>query len=132
MAQTISITSQEMSEGSIRVAFATNDSENIDAHFGSARQFSVYDISKSDFKISKVIKIQEKDTDNTVASLKGVDIVYFVDIGPTAAAKIINKGIFPIKNKELTSIESELNKLVEMLGSNPPPFIKKILESKVA
>lgn len=132
MSSTIKITSNNANAGAIRVAFATNDNENIDAHFGSAKQFNVYDISKEGFEISKIIKIEDKDTDQTVALLKGNDIVYFINIGPTAAAKIINSGIFPIKYKEVVSIEDELKKLVAMLNSNPPPFIKKIIEKKAA
>ncbi|MDX9743718.1 MAG: NifB/NifX family molybdenum-iron cluster-binding protein, partial [Arcobacteraceae bacterium] len=84
------------------------------------------------YSAAKIKEIKEKDTDVTVASLAGVDIVYFVDIGPAAAAKLINNGIFPIKYKEIIKIEDELNKLTKMLGTNPPPFIKKIIEKKVA
>ena len=116
----------------MKVAFATNDNENIDAHFGSAKQFNIYDISSQGSEISQIIKIETKDTDNTVALLKGMDIVYFINIGPTAAAKIINSGIFPIKYKEIVSIDAEVEKLVAMLNTNPPPFIKKILEKKAA
>lgn len=132
MASTIKVTSSNSGTGSIRVAFATNDNENIDAHFGSAKQFNIYDISENGFEISTIIKIEEKDTDTTVALLEGIDIVYFVNIGPTAAAKIINSGIFPIKYKEVVSIDEELNKLVNMINGNPPPFIKKILSKKAA
>ena len=132
MASTITVTSNTGEEGTIRVAFATNDNENIDAHFGSAKQFNVYDISSNGFDISTIIKIDSKDTDKTVALLDKCDIVYFVNIGPTAAAKIINSGIFPIKYKEVVSIEEELKKLVSMLGTNPPPFIKKIIQKKAA
>ncbi len=132
MASTIKVTSNEDKSGSIRVAFATNDNENIDAHFGSAKQFNVYDINKKDAAISSIIKIEEKDTDKTVALLKGIDIVYFVNIGVTAAAKIINSGIFPIKYKEVVSIDEEIEKLTTMLNTNPAPFIKKILEKKAA
>jgi nitrogen fixation protein NifX len=132
MASTIKITSNTENPGTIRVAFATNDNENIDAHFGSAEQFNVYDISSEGFDISTIIKIDTKDTDNTVSLLKDCDIVYFVNIGPTAAAKIINSGVFPIKYKEVVSIDEELKKLVGMLGTNPPPFIKKIIEKKAA
>lgn len=132
MGSTIKVTSNNMSEGSIKVAFATNDNENIDAHFGSAKQFNVYDISKSDCDISTIIKIETKDTDNTVALLQGIDIVYFVNIGPTAAAKIINSGIFPIKYKEIVSIEDEIKKLTAMLNGKPAPFIQKILDKKAA
>ncbi len=134
MSSTITVTSNSQSNGSIRVGFATNDNENIDAHFGSAKQFNVYDISSDSANIVSIIKIEEKDTDNTVALLTGadLDIVYFINIGATAAAKIINSGIFPIKYKEIVSIDEELQKLTDMLNGNPPPFIKKILTSKVA
>ena len=134
MSSTITVTSNNQSNGSIRVGFATNDNENIDAHFGSAKQFNVYDISSDSANIVSIIKIEAKDTDNTVALLTGaeLDIVYFINIGATAAAKIINNGIFPIKYKEIVSIDEELQKLTDMLNGNPPPFIKKILTSKVA
>ncbi len=132
MGSTIKVTSNDFKEGSIKVAFATNDNENIDAHFGSAKQFNVYDISKDDCDISTIIKIENKDTDKTVALLQGIDIVYFVNIGPTAAAKIINSGIFPIKYKEIVSIEDEIKKLTTMLNGKPAPFIQKILAKKAA
>ena len=126
----IKITSSSESSGTIKVAFATNDSENIDAHFGSAKEFHVYTISTEGYEVVSIIKIETKDTDKTVALLKGIDIVYFVNIGPTAAAKIIRKGVFPIKYKEVVGIEEELEKLKNMLGDNPPPFIKKIIAEK--
>ncbi|MDD2698567.1 MAG: NifB/NifX family molybdenum-iron cluster-binding protein [Arcobacteraceae bacterium] len=123
---------QETPNGCIRVAFATTNLEDIDSHFGSAKRFYVFDVSKEEHSAVKIIEIKEKDTDVTVSSLAGVDIVYFVDIGPAAAAKLINSGIFPIKYKEIIKIEDELNKLTKMLGTNPPPFIKKIIEKKAA
>lgn len=132
MSSTIKVTSNEIKDGSIKVAFATNDNENIDAHFGSALQFNVYDISKDAYEISTIIKIEEKDTDKTISLLNGVDIVYFVNIGASAAAKLINSGVFPIKYKEVVSIDEELGKLTKMLNENPPPFIKKILMKKAA
>jgi nitrogen fixation protein NifX len=116
----------------IRVAFATNSAMNIDAHFGSAKEFHIYDVSKENYMLHGIVPITSKDTDKTVALLSGVDIVYFVNIGPTAAAKIINHGVFPIKYKEIVSIDEELSKLSKMLGTNPPPFIKKICEKRVS
>lgn len=130
MGSTIKVNSSNPLTGSITVAFATNDNENIDAHFGSAKQFNVYEINKDTHELSTIIKIEEKDVDRTIALLKGVDIVYFVNIGVTAAAKIINKGIFPIKYKEVISIDEEINKLTDMLNGTPAPFIKKIIEKK--
>ncbi len=130
MGATIKVNSNNQMTGSIRVAFATNDNENIDAHFGSAKQFNVYEISKEKYELSTIIKIEEKDVDKTIALLSGIDIVYFVNVGVTAAAKIINKGIFPIKYKEIISIDEEIQKLTDMLNGTPAPFIKKIIEKK--
>ncbi len=132
MSSTIKITSNDEKLGSLKVAFATNDNENIDAHFGSAKQFNVYDIGIDGFEISSIIKIISKDTDTNVGLLEGIDIVYFVNIGPIAAAKIISSGVFPIKYKEVVSIDEELEKIVKMLNENPPPFIKKIIQQKAA
>lgn len=132
MASTIKITSNSDSKGTIKVAFATNDNENIDAHFGGAKQFNIYDIGKDSYDISTIIKIEDKDTEKTISLLEGVDIVYFVNIGPTAAAKIINSGIFPIKYKEVVSIDEEVKKLTSMLNGKPAPFIQKILNKKAA
>lgn len=128
----IKITSNDSSSGSIKVAFATTDLENIDSHFGSAQQFAVYNISKENIALGEIKKVVEKDTDKTVELLKDVDIVYFTNVGAIAAAKLINSGIFTIKYKEIVSIETEVNKLKDMLNANPPPFIKKIIEKKAA
>lgn len=128
----IEIKSKEQGQGTIKVAFATTDLSNIDSHFGSATQFAVYEISKVSTALSKIIKVIPKDTDATVKALLGTDIVYFTNIGATAAAKLINNGIFTIKYKEVTSIDSEVDKLKDMLNTNPPPFIKRIVEKKVA
>jgi nitrogen fixation protein NifX len=130
--KSIKINSNEEKTGSLKVAFATSDLENIDSHFGSAKQFAVYEISKESTAVCEIIKIEDKDTDKTVELLKGIDIVYFTNIGAIAAAKIINNGIFPIKYKETVSIEEEIKKLTDMLNTNPPPFIKKIIEKKAA
>jgi nitrogen fixation protein NifX len=128
----IKITTNDSQEGSLKVAFATTDLENIDSHFGSAKQFAVYEISKSATTMCEIKKVLEKDTDKAVALLEGIDIVYFTNVGAIAAAKLINNGIFTIKYKEIVGIEEEIKKLKDMLNSNPPPFIKKIIEKKAS
>lgn len=116
----------------LRVAFFTNDLKSIDAHFGSAPQFVLYDVDAQGYNLVEVVFAGEEKSEARIEMLKAskVDIVYCTEIGPAAAAKVINSKIFPIKYKETVSIETELNKLSLMLETNPPPFIKKILESK--
>ena len=127
----------KISDG-IVVAFATSDLESIDAHFGSTKQFAMYAVNKEGYETVKIVKTSKEElgeggdskTDKIINALSGVDIVYFLDIGATAAAKVINNKIFPIKYKEVIKIDDELEKLTSMLSTNPPPFIKKIIEKK--
>ena len=129
---TIKIRTNEQNKGMLKVAFATSDLKNINSHFGKAEQFAVYNISEVSNSFCEIIKVSEKDTDETVALLKGIDILYFTNIGSIAAAKVVNSGIFPIKYKTTVSIEEEIQKLTFMLNDNPPPFIKKIIEKKAS
>ncbi|MDR3178334.1 MAG: dinitrogenase iron-molybdenum cofactor biosynthesis protein [Campylobacteraceae bacterium] len=112
----------------IKVAFLTNDLRNIDAHFGSAEYAAIYSLDANEVKLLKVVNNGGERTEGRVEMLKNaeVDILYCIEIGPAAAAKVVNSRIFPIKYKQTVSIESELIKLQSMLVSNPPPFIKKM------
>ena len=117
----------------MKVAFATKDMKEVNAHFGGAKEFVVYKVSKDGFELSEVIKTDTSEmegddkTDFKVKALKGVNIVYVESIGGTAAAKVIRGGINPMKVQEPKPIENILKELVGMLNGNPPPWVKKIV-----
>ncbi len=119
---------------SMKVAFATKDMEEINAHFGGAKEFVVYNVSKDGFEMSEVIKtdtanLEDDDkTDFRVRALKGINIMYTESIGGTAAAKVIRAGIHPMKVNESTLIVDVLNDLVKMINGNPPPWVKQIIQ----
>jgi len=135
MGETTKITVEGSSslENSIKVAFATKDMQTINAHFGGAKEFVVYDVSKDSFGLNGVIKTDTSDlngddkTDFKVKALSGVNIMYCESIGGTAAAKVIRAGMHPMKVQEPTLIESVLNELMQMINGNPPPWIKRIM-----
>jgi len=118
----------------LKVAFATKDMEEINAHFGGAKEFVVYNVSKDGYEVSEVIKtdnteLEDDDkTDYRVRALKGVNIMYSESIGGTAAAKVIRAGIHPMKANNSTRIEEVLKELVKMINGNPPPWIKNIMQ----
>ena len=116
----------------LKVAFFTNDLKNVDAHFGSGEQFAVYGVHDKGYNLLEIIQTGEERTEGRVEMLQHehIDIMYCVEIGPAAAAKVVNGKIFPIKYKEVVSIQDELSKLQSMIAINPPPFIKKILDAK--
>ena len=135
MSESIKITveSSDKLQNAMKVAFATKDMETINAHFGGAKEFVVYDVSKDDFKLSGVIKTDTSElngddkTDFKVKALQGINIMYCESIGGTAAAKVIRGGINPMKVQEPRKIEEVLAELVEMINANPPPWVKKIM-----
>lgn len=117
----------------MKVAFATKDLVSVDEHFGWAKQFAVYDITKDGFKLSEVVKSEEspENEDDKINSkidaVRGCAIVYCQAIGPTAAARVVKAQIHPIKVEKAIPIEEALNSLVRMLNGNPPPWIKRII-----
>lgn len=122
----------------MKVAFATKDLENINEHFGWAKQFAIYEISKDGYKFHEVVKTSEdiEDEDTKIKSkidaLADSAIVYCQAIGPTAAAKVVQSKIHPMKVNEEMPITEAIKSLVKMLNGNPPPWIKRIIATEQA
>lgn len=134
MAYRIKITTKNsIKEQCMKVAFATKDFEYIDDHFGWAKQFVVYNITKDGFSIDEIIRLPDEQLEeedkiaSRIEALKGTNILYCQAIGPTAAAKVIHNKIHPIKVENQKRIDEALNELIRMLNGNPPPWIKRIL-----
>jgi nitrogen fixation protein NifX len=129
----ITVESNGKLDDAIKVAFATKDMQTINAHFGGAKEFVVYKVSKDGFLMSEVIQTDTSDidsddkTDFKVRALAGINIMYCESIGGTAAAKVIRAGINPMKVQEARAIEDVLKELVAMINGNPPPWVKKIM-----
>jgi nitrogen fixation protein NifX len=132
----ITVAGEGSLENAMKVAFATKDMEHVNAHFGGAKEFVVYNVSKDGFELGEVIKTDTSEmqgddkTDFKVQALSGIDIMYCESIGGTAAAKVIRGGINPMKVQEPRKIEDVLKELVQMINGNPPPWVKKIMNIK--
>lgn len=124
-------------ENAMKVAFATKDMQKVNAHFGGAKEFVVYKVSKSGYELAGVIKTDtssltgDDKTDFKTKALAGINIMYCESIGGTAAAKVIRAGINPMKVQEPREIEDILKELVEMVNENPPPWIRRIMNIEI-
>ena len=133
MKSNITVKGTIIMENSIKVAFATKDMKTVNAHFGGAKEFAIYNVSKDGFDLDSVLKTDTENlegddkSDFKVKALSGVSIVYCESIGGTAAAKVIRGGINPMKVQEDSKIEDILQDLVTMINGNPPPWVKKIM-----
>ncbi|MDJ0734069.1 MAG: nitrogen fixation protein NifX [Nostocaceae cyanobacterium] len=121
----------------MKIAFTTSDRVHINAHFGWAKEVDVYEISDEGYHFLETLKFdgdlkQDGNEDKVAAKLKALNdctIVYVSAIGGTAAAKLIKKGVTPVKAKKDTDkIADILDKLVQTLKGNPPPWLRKALK----
>lgn len=128
----------------MKVAFATTDGENIDEHFGRAGMFAIYEISEGGYTFVAKRKFAEgmdkavMDTrdmgplhdsavQDKVDKLADCKLIYLTEIGGPSAARLVKKGIMPMKMKEIVSIESALGQLLETIKKSPPPWLRKAL-----
>ncbi|MBD2254055.1 nitrogen fixation protein NifX [Nostoc parmelioides] len=123
----------------MKIAFTTSDRIHINSHFGSAKEIDVYEINAEGYQFLETLnfegELKEDGNEDKVApklaALADCAIVYVVAIGGTAAAKLIKKGVTPVKARsEEEKISELLNKLVETLKGNPPPWLRKALQPK--
>ncbi|MCW2316081.1 nitrogen fixation protein NifX [Rhodoblastus acidophilus] len=119
----------------MKVAFATQDLKRVDAHFGWAKQISVYDLDEKGYSFVQTFTfdgdLQEDGNEDKLApkieAVKDCAILYVAAIGGSGAARVVANNIHPIKVPEPEDIEALLKKLQAMLNGNPPPFIRKAL-----
>lgn len=120
----------------MKIAFTTEDSIHINAHFGWAKRIDVYDVTPEGYTLLENLVFtgdlkEDGNEDKLVPKLKALSdctIVYVADIGPAAAARLINKKITPIKTpSEEMEITDLLERLVVTLQGTPPPWLRKAL-----
>jgi nitrogen fixation protein NifX len=128
----------------MKVAFATTDGKQIDEHFGRAGTFAIYDILETGHCFIEMRKfaddmdmavVDTKDkgalhddaVQNKVDRLADCKLIYFTEIGGPSAARLVKKGIMPMKVKEVVSIESALTQLIVTITTSPPPWLRKAL-----
>jgi nitrogen fixation protein NifX len=123
----------------MKIAFATQDLVHINAHFGSAKQMAVYDVSPEGYQFVEKITFDGKlDEDGNedklvpkIEALSDCTIVYVAAIGGSAAARLIRKRVTPVKSRtEEDEIAEVLENLVTTLKGNPPPWLRKALQQQ--
>ncbi len=117
---------------SIRVAIASNSTDNLDGHFGSCLRFLIYQVSSEEYQlidIRSAAAAELSDDRNAFRAslINDCQIVYIVSVGGPAAAKIIRAGVYPIKKIDGGSAEDALKELQPVMVNSPPPWLAKIL-----
>ncbi|MBF2003926.1 nitrogen fixation protein NifX [Chlorogloeopsis fritschii PCC 9212] len=123
----------------MKIAFTTNDRVHINAHFGWAKTIDIYEISSEGFQFVETLNFggnlkEDGNEDKLVPKLNALvdcTIVYVSAIGGNAAARLIKKGVTPVKARtEQEKITDVLENLVRTLQGSPPPWLRKALQQK--
>ena len=120
----------------MKIAFATQDKESVNAHFGWAKSIVVYEISAAGHRFVQSFEFGDKleedgDEDKLAPKLEAIKdcaIVYVAAIGGSGAARVVAMKIHPIKVPQPESIAEILDKLQVVLQGTPPPWLRKALE----
>ena len=119
----------------MKVAFATQDQQRVDAHFGWARHLAVYEIDGAGYRFVQDFGFGEDLAEDgnedklgpKLTAIADCAIVYVAAIGGSAAARVVASKIHPVKVNQPEPILDILDKLQEVLKGTPPPWLRKAL-----
>ncbi len=130
----------ERPKGALRIAIATQDMKGLNAHFGSAKLFAIYDVTPRGSALVEAVSFGEVSDESgkhrtegddkitpKVEALKGCHLLFCLAIGGPSAAKVVSAKIHPIKVPQPSSMEEVLSRTQSMLKTAPPPWLRKVL-----
>lgn len=122
----------------MKVAFTSTTGELIDEHFGQCTSFHVWEIGPDEAQfLTKVGAITTSgDEEDRIAAranaLADCAIVYTMQIGGPAAAKLVARKIHPMKTGIEVPVAEIIDKLQGVLRGNPPPWLRKAMNKENA
>ena len=125
---------------SLRIAIATQNMKSLNAHFGSAKRFAIYNVTPATAHFVQAVSFNETTEESgahrtdgddkigpKVAALAGCNLLFVLAIGGPAAAKVVGARIHPVKLPAPEPIEDILRKIQTMMTGNPPPWLRKAM-----
>lgn len=120
----------------MKIAFASRDGIGVNEHFGWAKQFYLYELSKDGADFLKVLDSSNEIDDELnkliykIESLEDAKIVYVAQIGPKASQMVKANGIFAMQSTiENEKIEDVLQKIRNLMTINPPLWMQRLLNN---
>lgn len=119
----------------MKVAFATENLIDVDAHFGWARKIAIYEVQPESSQLVEVVEfagdLAEDGTEDKLLpkldAVRDCAILYVAAIGGSAAAKVVNLRVHPVKVPTPQPIAGIVERLQEVLRGTPPPWLRKAL-----
>ncbi len=122
----------------MKIAFTTKTGEMIDQHFGMSDSFHIWEIGPDEARYLETVTVGshgEDEEDKICARadlLKDCAIVYTMQIGGPAAAKLVARKIHPMKTNAEVPVAEIVAKLQGVLKGTPPPWLRKAMNKDQA
>ncbi|HYQ92243.1 MAG TPA: nitrogen fixation protein NifX [Candidatus Competibacteraceae bacterium] len=122
----------------MKVAFTSSNGETIDQHFGQCGHFHIWEIGPDraePLNTVSAVSTAEDEEDRISSRADAIDdcaIVYTMQIGGPAAAKLVARRIHPMKTNTEVPVAEIVAKLQEVLKGNPPPWLRKAMHRDTA
>lgn len=121
----------------MKVAFATDDGIRVNAHFGQSPMFAVYNVTKAGGELVELRKLpvllnqdEAGKIDSRLESIGDCTLIFIMQIGASAAARVTRRKIMPVKVQMGSPIDEQVKRLVEMLQGKPPMWLAKVLRAE--
>jgi nitrogen fixation protein NifX len=118
--------------GSLRVACASDQGEQLDGHFGACRRFLIYQVAPGDCRLIDIrTPGGDVSTDDRNAAraelIRDCRVLFVASIGGPAAAKLVRLGVHPVKCAPGTSARAQIQALSDTIATAPPPWLAKCM-----
>jgi nitrogen fixation protein NifX len=117
----------------MKIAFTSKTGEMIDMHFGQADSFHVWEVGPEEAHFLETVTVGEhgSDEEDRISAraniLADCAVVYTMQIGGPAAAKLIARKIHPMKTNVEVGLKESIERIQEVLKGNPPPWLRKAM-----
>ena len=122
----------------MKIAFTTKTGEMIDLHFGQADSFQIWEVGPDEAHFLETVSVgaHGSDEEDRIAArtslLSECAIVYTMQIGGPAAAKLVAKRIHPMKTNSEVGLKESIERMQEVLRGNPPPWLRTAMNKDQA
>ncbi len=120
----------------MKIAFASSNGLSVDRHFGLAEAFYLWEVGRTKAECIDKIGVAPDSADREdkilarAQMLDGCTMVYSLEIGGPAAAKLVARHIHPMKTATAVRIVDLVKKLQVALRGRPPPWLAKAMGEK--
>lgn len=117
----------------MKIAFTSSTGEMIDLHFGQTDLFHVWEVGpdRAGFLETVAVGAHGSDEEDRITArakcLADCAIVYTMQIGGPAAAKLVALKIHPMKTGKEVGLKETVERLQEVLRGTPPPWLRKAM-----